>query len=78
MKRRPGSEEALMSDQSAGYGGSRWAKWLLLYLAIGAVLYAIIYFVFLQGGGGGSGGGSGGGGYALLALRTAWLQRHSR
>ena len=45
-----------------GYG-STWKKWLLIYLVAGAVIYAIVYFVFLYHSGGyGSGGGLGGGG----------------
>ena len=54
----------------SGYRG-KWKKWLLLYLGIGAVVYAIVYFVFLHHSGG-AGGGGGGGGYAFLALRQAW------
>jgi preprotein translocase subunit SecG len=53
-----------MAERSGGYG-SRWKKWLLVYLAIGIVVYAIIYFVFIHNG---SGGGSGGGLYTLFAL----------
>jgi hypothetical protein len=37
-----------------GYG-SKWKKWLLIYLAVGAVVYAIVYFVFFTGGGSGGG-----------------------
>ena len=39
-------------DRSSGYRG-RWKKWLLIYLAVGAVVYAIVYFAFFSGGGGG-------------------------
>jgi hypothetical protein len=63
------------TDQKAGYRG-RWKKWLLIYLAIGAVAYAIIYFVFLHHSGGGSGGG--GGGYFLLAPPMGLLMRRGR
>jgi len=66
------------TDQKAGYRG-RWKKWLLIYLAIGAVAYAIIYFVFLHHSGGGSGGGGGGGGgYFLLAPPMSLLMRRGR
>jgi hypothetical protein len=58
-------------EAKRGYG-SKWKKWLLIYLGVGAVVYAIVYFVFFHGGGYGGGGG---GGYGLiplpaLALRT--------
>jgi hypothetical protein len=42
-------------DQKRSYGRN-WRKWLLIYLAVGAVLYLVI-FLILQGGGGSSGGG---------------------
>jgi hypothetical protein len=42
----------------SGYGSTRWWKWLLLYLAVGAVIYLIAYFVFFA-----NSGGPGGGGY---------------
>lgn len=42
---------------SAGYKRS-WPKWVAMYLAIGGIVYLIVYFV-TSGGGGGSGGGSG-------------------
>jgi hypothetical protein len=35
--------------------GSRWWKWLLLYLAVGGVIYLIVYFVFIAKGGSGGG-----------------------
>jgi drug/metabolite transporter (DMT)-like permease len=45
-----------MSERSGGYGSS-WKKWLLVYGAVGIVLYAVVYFVFIHhGGSGGSGG----------------------
>jgi hypothetical protein len=45
-----------MSERSGGYG-SRWKKWVLVYVAVGIVLYAVVYFVFIhQGSSGGSGG----------------------
>jgi hypothetical protein len=57
-------KETFMAERSGGYG-SRWKKWLLVYIAIGVVVYAIIYFVFIYHG---SRGGSGGGLYTLFAL----------
>ena len=68
------------TERRGGYG-SKWKKWLLIYLAVGAVVYAIIYFVFLNHGGGyggGSGGGGGGGGYFLLAPPMSLLARRLR
>ena len=59
--------------EKRGYGG-KWKKWLAIYVAVGAVVYAIIYFAFLRhsggygGGGGGGSGGGGGGGYSLIPL----------
>jgi len=32
-----------------------WKKWLVIYLAIGAIAYLIIYLLFFTGGGGGGG-----------------------
>jgi hypothetical protein len=63
-------------QEQGGYG-SKWKKWLLIYAVAGAIVYLVIYLVFLRdsgyGGGGGSGGGGGGGrgGYFLLALPMA-------
>jgi preprotein translocase subunit SecG len=67
------------TERKRGYG-SKWKKWLLIYLAVGAVVYAIIYFVFLSHGGGYGGGGSGGGGggYFLLAPSMSLLARMRR
>jgi hypothetical protein len=61
------------TERRSGYGG-RWKKWLLIYLAIGAVAYLIIYLVFFHSGGG-YGGGGGGGGYALLVPPMSLLLR---
>jgi len=47
-----------------GYG-SRWKKWLLVYVGVAIVAYAVIYFAFFHHGGSGSGGG---GLYLLGAL----------
>jgi hypothetical protein len=35
--------------RKSGYG-SRWKRWLLIYLAVGAVAYLIIYLVFFSDG----------------------------
>jgi hypothetical protein len=77
-----------MEDQAkSGYKG-RWKKWLLIYLAIGAVAYLIIYLVFFHhsGGYGGGGGGGGTGGYLIVpllvergrSLTRRWQRRGSR
>jgi F0F1-type ATP synthase assembly protein I len=50
-----------------GYG-SRWKKWLLIYVGVAIVAYAVIYFAFFAHGGSGSGGG---GLYLLGALPGA-------
>jgi hypothetical protein len=47
-----------MANRSTGYG-RRWGKWLAIYLAVGAVVYLIVYLVFFHHGGGGAGGGGG-------------------
>jgi hypothetical protein len=70
------------AEQKTGYRG-RWKKWLLLYVAIGAIVYVVVYFVFLHGGGGGYGGGGsggssgggGGGGYTILIPSLYLLDR---
>ncbi|MCA1831409.1 MAG: hypothetical protein ABR548_05700 [Actinomycetota bacterium] len=41
--------------KSSGYKG-KWLKWLGVYLAIGGVIYLILYFLVLNHGGGGGGG----------------------
>ena len=56
-----------------GYG-SKWKKWLAIYLAVGAVVYAIVYFAFLHH----SGGSGGGGGYALVPLPAMSAFRRRR
>jgi len=38
--------------KSSGYG-SRWKKWLLIYVAVGAVAYLVVYLVFFHHSGGG-------------------------
>jgi len=35
--------------------GSRWKKWVLIYLAVGAVAYLVVYLVFFHHGGAGGG-----------------------
>jgi hypothetical protein len=46
-----------MAQSKSGYG-SKWVKWVGIYLAVAAVAYLVIYLVFFHhGGGGGSGGG---------------------
>jgi hypothetical protein len=43
-----------MAENKKGYGRS-WKKWLAIYVAVGAVAYLIIYFVFFAHSGGGGG-----------------------
>jgi hypothetical protein len=45
-----------MASTGSGYG-TKWKKWLAIYLAVGAVAYVVIYLLFFTGGGGGAGGG---------------------
>ena len=45
-----------MSEQPSGYR-KNWGKWILIYLAIAAVVYGVVYLVFFTGGNGGGGGG---------------------
>ena len=42
--------------RETGYGNKFLRKWLPLYLVVGGIVYAIIYFAFLHHGGGGGGG----------------------
>jgi hypothetical protein len=46
-------EETDMAQQ--GYG-SRWKRWLLVYVGVAIVAYAVIYFAFFHQGGSGGGG----------------------
>jgi hypothetical protein len=41
----------LEENKGSGYG-SKWKKWLLIYLAVGVVVYLIVYLAFFRGGGG--------------------------
>jgi hypothetical protein len=36
--------------QTPGGYGSRWWKWLLIYLVIGGGVYALVYFIFFADG----------------------------
>jgi len=45
------------------YRSKLLTKWLPIYLVVGAIIYAIVYFVFLHHGSGGGGAPGGGGGY---------------
>jgi hypothetical protein len=42
-----------MSDEKpdGGYQRSNWLRYLLIYLVVGAALYALIYFLFIRDGG---------------------------
>lgn len=46
------------ANKSTGYG-REWKKWLAIYAVVGAVVYLIVYFVFIYGGGGAAGSGGG-------------------
>lgn len=59
-------------DPSSGYGGT-WKRWIWVYLVVAAVVYGIVYFVFLKDSGGGNGGGNTG--YLMLALSPGVFQR---
>jgi hypothetical protein len=41
-----------MAQKSTGYG-SKWKKWLAIYLIAGAIAYLVIYLLFFTGGGSG-------------------------
>jgi len=44
-----------MAENAKGYG-RKWKKWLGIYLAVGAVVYLIVFAVFFHHGGGAGGG----------------------
>ena len=47
-------EERVADERPGGYGSKwreNWWKYLLVYLAIGAIAYAIIFYVFFRGNG---------------------------
>ena len=58
--------------EQRGYRG-RWKKWLLIYLAIGVIVYLVVYFVFIHSSGGYGGGG--GGGYGILVPSLYLMDR---
>lgn len=39
------------APEKSGYGKRPWWFWVLLYVVIGGILYAGIYYFFLQNGG---------------------------
>ncbi len=41
---------AEQEPQSGGGYGSKWVKWLLIYVVVGAAVYALVYFLFLGNG----------------------------
>ena len=41
----------MAEGKSRGYG-SHWKKWLLVYVAVGAVAYMVLYLAFFHQGGG--------------------------
>jgi hypothetical protein len=44
-----------MAQKGSGYGRGSWKTWLAIYLVIGVIAYAIIYFLFFAGRSGGGG-----------------------
>jgi hypothetical protein len=44
-----------MAEKAKRYGRN-WKKWLAIYLAVGAVVYFIVFAVFFHHGGGAGGG----------------------
>ena len=44
---------AQQEPPSGGGYGSKWLKWLLIYLVAGGAIYALVYFIFLSDGYGG-------------------------
>jgi hypothetical protein len=44
-----------MARTGTGYARN-WKKWAAIYLAVGAVVYLVVYLLFFTGGGGGGGG----------------------
>jgi hypothetical protein len=38
-------------QKPGGYGRSNWAKYLIIYLVVGGVLYFLIWLLFLRDGG---------------------------
>jgi hypothetical protein len=43
-----------MASERSGYG-RKWKRWLAIYLAVGAVVYVVLYVAFFHHGGGGGG-----------------------
>ena len=43
-----------MAQQDTSYRRN-WKKWAAIYVAVGAVVYLIVYLVFFSGGGGSGG-----------------------
>ncbi len=47
-----------MANKNPGYGRN-WKKWLAIYAVVGAIVYLIVYLAFFAGGGGAATGGGG-------------------
>ena len=45
-----------MANKSPGYGWN-WKRWLAIYAVVGAIVYLIVYLAFFAGGGAATGGG---------------------
>jgi hypothetical protein len=46
----------VMADKSTGYGRN-WKKWLAIYAVVGAIVYLIVYVALIYDGGAAGGGG---------------------
>lgn len=47
--------EPVQETSKTGYG-SKWKRYVVIYLLIGIVVYAVIYFAFIRDASGGGGG----------------------
>jgi hypothetical protein len=50
--REPMAEQKPEPPEPSGGYRSKWMKYLLIYLVVAAVVYALIYFIFIADGGG--------------------------
>lgn len=51
-------QQPVQETSKKGYG-SKWKRYLVIYLLVAVVLYAVIYFAFIRDASGGGGGGLG-------------------
>jgi hypothetical protein len=47
----PGDQMPEQTPQKSGYG-SRWKKYVLIYILVAIVAYGVIWYLFFRGGGG--------------------------